>query len=85
MRSRDQKEIETINVPVVGDTYMPVAEEEYLKAFAFRKKITALGIAAVIAVEGIIAGSMLSFVTQNNLWQRVQREHEIRSTGQISL
>ena len=77
---------ENINENEVKDTVEEVTpEEEYKKSLKRRKKILLGGLISLVGVEIIIA-VMLGYKMQaDNLYNRVLREYEMRSYGQIQL
>lgn len=75
------KELEINHVTVD----VPSPEEEYKKAKGRRNKLLISGICLLVVFEGAIAGGLGQKMTSDNLLERVSREHEIRSTGEIQL
>lgn len=60
-------------------------EEEYEKALKRRKKLSSWGLVLLTVAEIIVAGGLGQKIQANDLQQRVLREHEMRSSGQIQL
>lgn len=64
---------------------VPTPEEEYGKARQNRKKAAVWGLGLLIAIETVIAGAFSYKILSEDLYSRVSREHEMRSSGQIKL
>ena len=77
----DVKKLENNNVvdPIISP------EEEYNKALKRRKRISVWGLVLLIATEITITGGLGERINADHLQNRVVREHEMRSSGQIQL
>lgn len=86
-KSKTSQAEESIKQLEQGDVIVELSspEEEYQIAYKKRRKLVAWGIVGLMILELVVAESFLYKFSDNDLYNRVLREYEIRRFGQIQL